>query len=271
MNPIFLDLGIVTIYWYSVFIFIALLIGGTLAIKEARKWKIPEDFMINYFFFLVPIVLIGARIYYVIFEWSYYSQNIVDIFKIWEGGLAIHGGIIAGIIWTIIYSFKYKVSFFRLSDIMVVSLILGQAIGRWGNFFNGEAYGPATTLEALSKLHLPKFIIDGMFIDGTYYTPTFLYESILCLIGFIVLLIIRKNKYIKVGNITAIYFIWYGVIRFFIEGLRTDSLMLGNFKMAQIVSIIMVVFGILQLIFSKKGSVFKNRYNDIENTKSVDF
>ena len=230
MNPIFLDLGIISIYWYSILIFAALLIGGWLALREARKWKIPEDYMINYFFFLVPIVLIGARIYYVIFEWSYYSGNIVEIFKVWEGGLAIHGGIIAGILWTLIYTKKYKISFFRLTDIMVVSLMLGQAIGRWGNFINAEAYGPATTLEFLNNLHLPKFIIDGMFINGTYYQPAFLYESILCLIGFIVLLIMRRSKYIKVGNLTAIYFMWYGAIRFFIEALRTDSLMLGNFK-----------------------------------------
>jgi len=271
MNPIFLDLGIITIYWYSVIIFIALLIGGTLALREARKWKIPEDYMINYFFFLIPIVLIGARIYYVIFDWAYYSNNIIEIFKVWEGGLAIHGGIIAGIIWTIIYTKKYKVGFLRVTDIMVVSLILGQAIGRWGNFFNSEAYGSATTLEFLKGLHLPQFIIDGMFIDGTYYQPTFLYESILCLIGFIILLVVRKLKYTKIGNLTAIYFIWYGIIRFFIESLRTDSLMLGNFKMAQIVSIVMIVAGIIMLIFSRRGSVFKNRYSDTENTENVKF
>ena len=103
MNPIMLDLGIVQIYWYSFFIFLGLLIGGALALKEAKRFKIPENVMINYFFYLIPIVLIGARIYYVLFNLDYYASNLISILKVWEGGLAIHGGIIAGVIWTIIY------------------------------------------------------------------------------------------------------------------------------------------------------------------------
>ncbi len=271
MNPIFLDLGIIKIYWYSVMIFIGLLIGGILALQEAKKWKIPEDLMINYFFFLVPIALIGARLYYVLFNLDYYSNDWLAILRVWEGGLAIHGGIIAGILWTLFYTKKYKVHFFRMTDIMVVSLIIGQAIGRWGNFFNQEAYGSATTLEFLTHLHIPKFIIDNMYINGTYYQPTFLYESLWCLIGFILLLIIRRYRYIKIGQITSLYFIWYGLGRFFIESLRTDSLMLGNLKMAQIISIIMIILGILMLIIFQKKSVFKNQYNNQENAEKVNF
>ena len=124
MNPIFLDLGIVKIYWYSVMIFLGLLIGGWLALREAKKWKIPEDLMINYFFFLVPIALIGARLYYVLFNLDYYSNDLMAILRVWEGGLAIHGGIIAGILWTLFYTKKYKVNFFRMTDIMVVSLLV---------------------------------------------------------------------------------------------------------------------------------------------------
>ena len=271
MNPIFLDLGVIKIYWYSVMIFFGLLVGGVLAIKEAKRWKIPEDLMINYFFFLVPLVLIGARLYYVLFNLDYYSNDWVSILKVWEGGLAIHGGIIVGILWTLFYTKKYKVNFFRMTDIMVVSLIIGQAIGRWGNFFNQEAYGPVTTLEFLNGLHLPKFIVDNMFIDDAYHQPTFLYESIWCLIGFIVLLFLRRYKYIKIGQITGIYFIWYGIGRFFIEGLRTDSLMLGSLKMAQLVSIIMILIGALLIIIFQKKSVFKNQYNDIKNTDKINF
>lgn len=271
MNPIFLDLGIIKIYWYSLFIFIAFLIGGTLALKEAKKWKIPEDLMINYFFFLIPLSLIGARLYYVIFNFDYYQNDLLAIFRVWEGGLAIHGGIIAGILWTIFYTHKYKVNFFRMTDIMVVSLIIGQAIGRWGNFFNQEAYGPITTLEFLNKLPIPEFIIDNMYIEGAYHQPTFLYESIWCFIGFIALLFIRRYKYIKIGQITGIYCIWYGIGRFFIESLRTDSLMLGNLKFAQIISIIMIIVGIIFIIIFQKNSVFKRQYNDIDNTNNINF
>ena len=158
-----------------------------------------------------------------------------------------------------------------MTDIMVVSLIIGQAIGRWGNFFNGEAYGPVTTLDFLTKLHIPDFIIKNMYINGVYHQPTFLYESVWCIIGFVILLTIRRMKYIKIGQITGIYFIWYGIGRFLIESLRTDSLMLGNLKMAQIISIIMVLTGIVLIILFQKNSVFKNQYNDKENTNDINF
>lgn len=271
MNPIFLDLGIIKIYWYSVTIFIALLVGGVLALKEAKRWKIPEDLMINYFFFLIPIALIGARLYYILFNLDYYSTDWLAILHVWEGGLAIHGGIIAGILWTLFYTKKYKVNFFRMTDIMVVSLIIGQAIGRWGNFFNQEAYGSIVSLDLLNKLHLPKFIIDNMYIEGAYHHPTFLYESIWCLLGFIFLLFVRKYKYTKIGQITGIYFIWYGFGRFFIEGLRTDSLMLGGLKMAQLISLAMILIGVAMLIIFQKKSVFKNQYNNKENTNDINF
>lgn len=260
MNPIFIKLGFIEIYWYSFFIFIGLLIGALLALKESKKWKIPEKIMVDYFFYLIPIVLVGARIYYVLFNLDYYGNNIINILKVWEGGLAIHGGIIAGILWTLYYMNKNKIKFLKITDIMVVSLILGQAIGRWGNFMNQEAYGPITTLKHLQNLHIPKFIIDNMYIDGNYHEPTFLYESIFCLIGFIILLIIRSFKKTKNGQITGFYFIWYGIIRFFIESLRTDSLMLGNLKMAQLVSIIMIIIGIVLIIYKALKS------NDLYNS-----
>ncbi|MDD3453048.1 MAG: prolipoprotein diacylglyceryl transferase [Bacilli bacterium] len=266
MNPIALDLGYVTIYWYSIFIFLAFLIGGTLALNESRKWRISEDFMINLFFYLIISAMIGARLYYVAFNTNYYVDNPLAIFKVWEGGLAIHGGIIFGLLTIILYTKKYKVNTIRIIDILVVSLILGQAIGRWGNFFNGEAHGAVTTLETLQAWHLPQFIINGMNINGIYYIPTFLIESIWCLIGFVILLIIRNNDYVKLGQVSCTYMIWYGIGRFFIEMLRTDSLMLGNFKVAQIVSLIMIVIGVFLFIKIKRTPVFTNNYNDLENT-----
>ncbi|HHW69715.1 MAG TPA: prolipoprotein diacylglyceryl transferase [Tenericutes bacterium] len=269
MDPILLDLGYIQIHWYSIFLFIAFLIGGTIILKEAERFKIPEDFMINYFFFLLPFSIIGARLYYVIFNWDYYSLYKSEIFKIWEGGLAIHGGILFGLIWTIIYCTKWKVSKLRMLDILVVGLIIGQAIGRWGNFFNQEAYGNETTFQFLKSLYLPKFIIEGMNINGIYYHPTFLYESLFCLIGFIILLIVRRGKYIKIGQITAIYLIWYGIGRFFIESLRTDSLMFNDFRIARIVSILMFIIGVLMFIVRGSKSRFEDRYNDMENIDEI--
>lgn len=271
MNSVFLQIGDFKIYWYSIFILIAIIIGGTLALKESRRYNIPKEFMVNLFFYMIIFGYIGARIYYVAFNWNYYSSHLNEIYQIWKGGLAIHGGLIFGLIWLIIYSKKYKIRVLRMTDIVCVGLIIAQAIGRWGNFMNQEAYGSEVTLEFLQNLHLPQFIIDGMYINGTYYHPTFLYESLLCLIGFIILLIFRRRTYTKIGQTTCVYMIWYGIVRFFIESLRTDSLMLGELKVAQLVSIIMIIIGITMYIMLNKGSKLKNRYNDRELIEDVKF
>lgn len=264
MNPVLLDLGIIKIYWYSICIFLAILIGGAFALKESKKFNLTEDFMLNLFFWDIIVSFIGARLYYVAFNFEYYSNNLLDIFKVWEGGLAIHGAIIFGTIFTLIYSKKYKAKPMLIMDFLVVGLLIGQAIGRWGNFFNGEAHGMATTYETLKNFLTPEFIIEGMNIGGVYYFPAFLYESIWCLIGFIVILFVRRIKYIKVGQITSLYLIWYGIGRFFVEIIRTDSLMFNNFKMAQIVSIVMILIGILMFILFGRGSKFENQYNKIK-------
>ena len=271
MNPVFVDLGFVQIYWYSVLIFLAFFVGCTMALNEAKKWNIPQDFMVNLFFYIIVFSLIGARLYYVLFNLDYYLQDPVSILKIWEGGLAIHGGIIFGLIVVLIYCKKYKVNTLRILDILSVSLILGQAIGRWGNFMNSEAHGGVTTLQHLQQLHIPQFIIDGMNINGEYYIPTFFYESIACLIGFVILIIFRHLKYTKIGQTTGLYLIIYGVIRFFIEGMRTDSLMFGDFRIAQIVSIIMIISGVIIIIKLRKGSVFENQNNDYKNIEKINF
>lgn len=270
MNPVFIDLGSIKIYWYSIMILLGILVGGSYALKEAKKYGIKEDFMINLLFFLIPLSLIGARLYYVFFNWSYYSTRMIEIFKVWEGGLAIHGAIIVGILWIIFYTKKYQVSTLRILDIAAVGIIIGQAIGRWGNFFNGEAHGPLTTLAYLESLHLPNFIIKGMHIAGNYYHPTFLYESLWCLLGFLLLLFIRKIKTIKLGQITALYLMWYSVGRFLIESLRTDSLMFLGFKMAQCISIFLFIVGLI-LFFIVQFSPKKRYYKDKENTSGIYF
>lgn len=259
MNHIAISIGPLEIRWYAIFILSGFLIGMYLVKKEAKKLNIDTSIITNLCFYLVIVSILGARIYYCLFEFNNY-KNLLDIFKIWEGGLAIHGGIIAGILFTYFYCKKYKLNILKITDIIAPALILGQAIGRWGNFFNGEAFGPITTLSTLKNFHIPQFIIDGMYLYSTkdhiyaYRQPTFLYESLWCLIGFILLIIIRKNKKLKIGMITSIYLIIYGIERLFVESLRQDSLMFFNLKIAQIVSIIMILSGIILLIYSLKKS-----------------
>ena len=257
MNPIFIKIGSVSIYWYSIFILLAILIGCSIILLESKKHKLSKEFMENLFFYTLIFGLIGARIYYVIFEYKQYINNPIDIFKVWEGGLAIHGGIIAGLIAIIIMTKKHKIPTLKITDMAVLGVIIGQAIGRWGNFFNGEAYGPQVALETLQNIHIPQFIIDGMHIGGVYYHPTFLYESLWNIIGFIILMILKNNKKIKIGQLTGFYFIWYSVGRFFIEGLRQDSLMLfGIIKQAQLISIVLIVLGIVLMIKSRKNQKY---------------
>lgn len=263
MNPEIFSIGNFSIRWYSVLILTGIIIAFLLADKEGKKFKLPKDFVFDLTFWVVIFGILGARIYYVIFNFSLYKNNFIDVFKIWNGGLAIHGGIIGGLITLIIYCKIRKVSPFRMTDIAVPSLIIAQAIGRWGNFFNGEAHGPETTLMNLKNLHIPDFVIKGMRIDGVYYHPTFLYESIWCVLGFIMLLLIRRYyKYLKKGQLTCFYLMWYSVGRIFIESLRTDSLMLGSFKVAQLVSIIMFVIGLLTFIYLCFNRLKKDNYYD---------
>ena len=271
MSPVMISIGSFEIRWYSVFILIAFFVATYLIEKEAKRFDIDKNFIFNLLFWTLIFGIIGARNYYVIFDWEYYSNNIGEIIKIWNGGLAIHGGIIAGLLTILIYTKKYKQRTVRYLDFIVVGLIIGQAIGRWGNFFNSEAHGIATSLEHLKKLHIPNFIIKGMKINGVYYTPTFLYESIFCLIGFIIICLIRRNKYTKVGTATALYLIIYGIIRFFIERSRTDALMFCGFKIASIVSVIMIIIGIIMLIINSKKGKFEDLYNDRSNKDIIRF
>ncbi len=269
MDPIMFSIFGIDIYWYSVFILIGIIIGMILLEKEAKKFKYPPDLIFNICFWAIIIGIIGARLYYCLFNFSYYKNNLLEIFAIWNGGLAIHGGLIAGLLTVIFLAKKHHLNFLKLLDMAIPSLILAQAIGRWGNFFNSEAHGIATTYTQLKDLLIPEFIIEGMELGGIYYLPTFYFESLWCLLGFIILLIIRKLKYIKIGATTCIYLIWYSLGRFFIEAWRTDSLMLGGFKVAQIISIIMFITGLTYLIILSRKGKYENLYNDINEKRVV--
>jgi len=259
MNRVFIDLGIIKIYWYSVMILLGVVVAIYISLKESKNMGL-RDYLENLIFEVLLVGIIGARLYYVIFNFSVYKNDLLSIFKIWEGGLAIYGGIIGGIIAIIYNAKKYHKSIIETTDIIAPGLIIAQAIGRWGNFFNGEAHGTAVTYSFLKKLYIPNFIINGMYIDNMYYHPTFLYESMWCLLGFVILLIIRKITKRKKGIVTYSYFIWYGVGRFFIEGLRTDSLYLGTMRISKIVSIILIIIGIIGILKNiKKNSVYNKK------------
>lgn len=250
MDRVALELGPIQIYWYSIFIFLGLLTASILIFKEAKKRNIDEDFLINLIFNTIIIGLIGARVYYVLFNIPYYASNPIEILAVWNGGLAIHGGIFAALAFILIYCKKKNINSLQLLDIIVVGLIIAQAIGRWGNFFNSEAYGQVTTYAELKAQQIPTFIINGMYILGEYRQPTFFYESTWCFAGFLAMLIIRKYKYLKRGQLTGFYLFWYGLGRLLIESLRTDSLMLGPIKIAQVVSIVFIITGIVLFFYN---------------------
>lgn len=261
MSRVAFSIGNIHIYWYSICIFLGMLIASILIFRESKRQKIDEDFLINLLFYTILFGLLGARLYYVIFNLAYYTKHPLEILAVWNGGLAIHGGIFAGLAFIIYYCHKNNKDFFQILDIFVPGLIIGQAIGRWGNFFNQEAYGPITSITALKNLKLPDFIINGMYIDGFYREPTFFYESLWCFIGFIILLLLRKRKNIKRSQLTGFYLIWYGLERVYVEGLRTDSLMLGGLKVAQLVSLLFIIAGFTIYIYSLKTSTKKKKTN----------
>ena len=269
MDRYLFTIGNFKVEWYSVLIIVGAFLAIIMIMKEAKRHNYPTDFVFNMCFWAIIFGIIGARLYYVLFNLDSYT-NFWDIFKIWEGGLAIHGGIIFGLLTCLIYCKKYKARLVRLLDFVAPALLLAQAIGRWGNFFNQEAHGAATTLEHLQNLHIPQFIIDGMNIGGIYYEPTFLYESLWCLIGLIIILIVRRISITKVGQPTAVYLMWYGIGRFVIEAMRTDSLMLGGFKVAQIVSVIMIIIGLLMLMITSRKGRYEDLY-DQDSTNAVRF
>ncbi len=272
MNPYAIQFLGIGIKWYSLFILIGIVIAWIFVQSDAKKFGIQKDFLTNLIFWAVIVGIIGARAYYVIFKWEYYSTHLNEIWHIWEGGLAIHGGLITGAIVVIFYCRKYKVSPLRMMDIAAPYLLFAQAIGRWGNFFNGEAYGVATTYHKLKAMKIiPEFVIYGMNIDGVYYTPTFYYESLWCLLGFIIILLIRKLKYIRLGQQIGTYLMWYSIGRFFIESLRTDSLMIGYFKAAQIASIILFVIGLVMVLLQMRKPKLEMLYNTEEQIEIVNF
>lgn len=248
MNPVAFSIFGFEVRWYGVLIASGMLIGVLLADYSCKKKRVSYDNMLNMVLISLPAAIIGARLYYVIFNFSQYNGNLIEMINIREGGLAIHGGVLFGLGSAYIYSRIKKLDFIKFADAAAPSLILAQSIGRWGNFFNSEAHGGPVSYEFIS--HFPKFIQKGMYIDGIYYHPTFLYESIWNFVIFLILISILKREH-KDGTILFSYIGLYSLGRFFIEGLRTDSLMLGPIRVAQLVSIIGVLIGVSFFIINR--------------------
>ena len=253
IDPVAISIGPIKIYWYGIIIALAMLIGISLATKEAQKLGLEEDTMVDMALWAIPIGFIGARLYYVLFKWDYYIQNPSEIIAIWNGGIAIYGGLIAGGLAVYWFARRKKMTLTLLLDILAPSVLLAQSIGRWGNFINQEAHGGQVTRQFLENLYLPEFIINQMNINGTYYHPTFLYESLWSLVGFVLLLLLRNNnQFLRQGEVALSYVIWYLAGRFFIEGMRTDSLWIGDFlRVSQGLSLVLFVAALGVLMYHR--------------------
>ncbi|MBF2022358.1 MAG: prolipoprotein diacylglyceryl transferase [Hydrococcus sp. C42_A2020_068] len=251
-GPIVFEIGPVSIRWYGFLIASAVLIGVTLSQYLAKRRNINPDLIGDLAIWLIIAAIPSARLYYVIFQWQEYAQRPGDILAIWKGGIAIHGAIIGGTLAAMIFARLNKISVWQLLDIVVPALALGQAIGRWGNFFNSEAFGKPTHLPW--KLYIPPSNRPPQYLDYEYFHPTFLYESIWNLLVFLLLMYIflwglKHRERLKVGTIALVYFVAYSIGRFWIEGLRIDSLMFGPLKMAQMVSLTLILLSSIALVW----------------------
>jgi phosphatidylglycerol:prolipoprotein diacylglycerol transferase len=292
LNPIAFSIGAIKVHWYGIILGTGALVGLLLAVREGKRFNIVPDFFMDLLLIGVPSAIIGARIYYVAFKWEDYRDNLSEIFMIWHGGIAIYGALIGAIIAAILYVRSKGYTFWRIADICAPSLIAGQMIGRWGNFMNQEAHGGPVTEEFLrGTLHLPNFIVDAMLINGQYYHPTFLYESLWNLLGLLFLFWLRRRPGLRTGELFISYFIWYSVGRFFVEGFRTDSLSFAgpdwlaglmhglwspmsilfepgampegeNVRISQLLAVLIVIVGLLAIWIRRAKGYANVRYTD---------
>jgi phosphatidylglycerol:prolipoprotein diacylglycerol transferase len=239
MNPVAFEIFGISVRWYGIIMAAGILMGLLVALRETKRLGFDENIILDLVIFAIPAGVIGARLYYVAFNWDYYSGDLLRIINIRGGGLAIHGTLVAAIITGIVYSRVKKVSFWTIADIAAPGIILGQAIGRWGNYVNQEAYGVPTDLPW------------GIMVDGVRVHPTFLYESLWDFGVFLALMRFAAKKKVN-GDVFLLYGILYSIGRFFIEGLRTDSLMLGNIRAAQLVSALTVIGALGLMLYRRK-------------------
>lgn len=263
------EIGGWPVHWYGIIMGLCIAIGYIVFSREGKRKGIDEDTLFNFLFWMVIIGYLGARLYYVAFKLDYYLANPEQILMIWQGGIAIYGGIIAGSLTLYVMSKRSQINPVLMFDVTAPAIMLAQAIGRWGNFMNQEAYGGVVSRSFLEQLYLPEFMIQQMYINGEYHHPTFLYESVWNLLGFILLLVFRRRKqFFRQGEVAASYLIWYGVGRAVIEGMRTDSLYLGPLRVSQWLSIVLVVVSIGFVVYRRKQSFPEVPYYE-EETSSL--
>ena len=247
-EPVAFTIFGLNIMWYGILVTCGIVIAALIVYLRAPRHGINRDKLLNFIIICVPIGIIGARAYYVIFNWSYYAGDIAKILNMRAGGLAVHGGLIAGLAAGAILCLIWKIRPLNLMDLCVPAIALAQSIGRWGNYFNGEAHGGPTDL--------PWAVI----IDGQTYHPTFLYESIWCFILFLILICVDNHRKFE-GQVLLLYGILYSLERFFVEALRTDSLMIGPFKQAQVISLLIIVICVIAYLILKRNSRASGRRN----------
>lgn len=268
-GPIIFEVGNFAIRWYGLLIAAAVLIGVSLSQYLAKKRDVDAELVADFAIWGVIGALPCARLYYVLFQWQSYANRPEDIIAIWKGGIAIHGAILGGAIAGLIFSKLNRLSFWQLADLVAPSLILGQAIGRWGNFFNSEAFGAPTDLPW--KLFIPRGSRPYGLVNYEYFHPTFLYESIwnLGVLGLLLYLFfwgLKHGDRLKTGTIFLTYWVTYSLGRVWIEGLRTDSLMIGGLRIAQLVSLTGIALGVLGLVWLY---VLKRRLPDVTSQKDL--
>lgn len=252
------SIGIRDIYWYGIIIATGLILGVLFCSAEGKRVGLPKDTVIDLALIGTPCAIIGARAYFVLFNWPDYKDNLAGIFKIHEGGIAIYGAIIVAVIVGIIYCRVKKINFWQIADVAAFGFLIGQAIGRWGNFVNIEAYGIETTLPWRMEIYASEL---GRVAS---VHPTFLYESLWNTVAFFALLFYRKRKKFE-GEIFLLYVAWYGIGRAWIEQLRVDSLPYsGSFKISQIVAIVTAIVAVGIIVFIRK-KLKKTGAKNLEN------
>lgn len=262
LNRLAFSIGPLNVYWYGIIVVSGIMLGYLYSSRRCNEFSVKKDSLSDYLLFSVVGGILGARIYYVAFKWDYYSQHLNEVFSIWKGGIAIYGGIIGALIVILVLSKIKKENPLNVTDCCVGGLILGQAIGRWGNFMNIEAFGCNTdsvfgmTSPAITSYlqnHMAELSSQGIAVDPMMPVhPTFFYESMWNLAAFIIIALFTKKRTFK-GEITLLYLALYGMGRSWIEGLRTDSLMWGPFRVSQVLAIILTLFAIgVYLVMRKK-------------------
>ncbi len=257
MNPVAFEIFGMDIRWYGIIIGSGVLMAFLSSYFLAKRKDLDFDIITDGFLWSFPFGIIGARLYYVAFDFKYGNyETFFDVINTRNGGMAIHGGLIGALLVAFIFTKYKKINFFEYIDVIMPGVILAQAIGRWGNFMNQEAHGGAVTEEFISKF--PEFIQNGMLISGTYYHPTFLYESLWNIVVFVLLVFILNKKKEQHGIVIGSYMILYSIGRFFIEGMRTDSLMVLGLRTAQLISLAGILVGTVLIFWAIKKSKINN-------------